>query len=1031
MRSRRTPRVLQNRMKRFVTPASVMTLALTLACQSLLLAVAPSAVAQKRTNSKSVSVELREADAPTGAAAQAARQQKSAPAPAPQAKQAGDAARPTSVRVKAVRTARVNLKNLEALEARNAAVRRKQPAFQQEIHSPGTIPEVGGEGASQASAEGDVTPAPAVEPQDTGGPLVPSPAPAQNFLAQEDGAKVGTGTFTIPPDTMGAVGFDKVFVNVNNNYRVQNKATGAPLSTVSIDTFWTSTGATGVFDPRIQFDPYQNRWLLSAVSNAQTANSSVLVGVSDTSDPQGAYTLFRIVVGCAPGAAGCNAQGEWADFPMLGFNKNWIAVGWNQFTINTSAFVSGKMLVLDYPTLRTGTANGTLFTNASGGDGDFCMHPATTLSATEETLYVPAHVSSAGANYRLHRITGTSAAPVFTLDATLRTRTGGGWTQPGGDNLPQQCVPGVGAPTQTCPASPMGLEASGRLHPLERRLPQRQDLVSAVHRAPGGRPHGRLALRRAVDGAQPRRHFRRRRARRRRHRADFQRRQALLLPVPRRQQARRRALRLLRVRVRRLRGRGLHLPPRHRRRGHDARPRHLQGGRGLLPEDLLGHAQQVGRLQPHGRRSRERPRHVDDSGVRATTRRHDRAGVERLALGHLVGEGAGARGRGRPLISEFRVRGPNPNGANNEFIEIYNATGAPLTVTTLDGSAGYSIAASDGVARCTIPSGTVIPARGHYLCVNSVGYSLASHPAGNGTTATGDATYTTDIPDNAGIALFNTATAANFTLANRLDAVGSTSEANTLYKEGTGYPALTPFNIDHSFYRDDCGKGGSITTLGLCPTGGFPKDTNNNAADFVFVDTNGTSAGAGQRLGSPGPENLSSPVQRNNVFPVVLLDASVAGSSPPNRIRDFTSDPANNSTFGTLDIRRRVVNATGAPGHAPAVPRRRSDDLPGAVGLRRPAHAHLDAGRRLRHQRRRDVSRPTARRAPCTVNVQGTTLEQPPSQPNGGAFNGTYSAGTITLATPLANGASINVRFLLGIQQTGTFKFFINVEALP
>jgi len=41
------------------------------------------------------------------------------------------------------------------------------------------------------------------------------------------------------------------------------------------------------------------------------------------------------------------------------------------------------------------------------------------------------------------------------------------------------------------------------------------------------------------------------------------------------------------------------------------------------------------------------------------------------------------------------------------------------------------------------------------------------------------------------------------------------------------------------------------------------------------------------------------------------------------------------------------------------------------------------------------------------------------------------SAGTVTLATPLANGASINLQFLLGIQQTGTFKFFINVEALP
>src|SRR5258708_2310814 len=100
---------------------------------------------------------------------------------------------------------------------------------------------------------------------------------------------------------------------------------------------------------------------------------------------------------------------------------------------------------------------------------------------------------------------------------------------------------------------------------------------------------------------------------------------------------------------------------------------------------------------------------------------------------------------GTLLISEFRVRGPN--GANDEYIEIYNNSGADHTVAAISGT-GYAIAASDGVVRCTIPNGTIIPAAGHYLCTNSVAYSLGGN-------ATGDATYTTDIPDNAGIALFD------------------------------------------------------------------------------------------------------------------------------------------------------------------------------------------------------------------------------------------------------------------------------------
>lgn len=377
---------------------------------------------------------------------------------------------------------------------------------------------------------------------------------------------------------------------------------------------------------------------------------------------------------------------------------------------------------------------------------------------------------------------------------------------------------------------------------------------------------------------------------------------------------------------------------------------------------------------------------------------------------------------GQLIISEFRVRGPN--GANDEFIEIFNASGADHTVDALSGT-GYGVAASDGTTRCSIPNGTVIPNKGHYLCVNSVGYSLASYPAGNGTTATGDATYTTDIPDNAGIAIFNNNSGgASYSLANRLDAVGSTSEANTLYKEGTGYPALTPFSIDYSFYRDSCGKSGSITTFGACPNPSTVKDTNNNAADFIFVDTNGTSAGAGQRLGAPGPENLSSPIERNASIGTAFLDVCVGGASPPNRVRDFTSDPANNSTFGTLDIRRTFTNNTG--GNVTRL-RFRVIDLttfpaPSGIADLRPRTSTAVVV---------TVDRPPCGSGTSNVTVQGTTLEQPPSQPNGGGFNSSMSAGVVTLATPIANGASIDVRFLLGIQQTGSFKFYVNMEVLP
>ncbi len=430
------------------------------------------------------------------------------------------------------------------------------------------------------------------------------------------------------------------------------------------------------------------------------------------------------------------------------------------------------------------------------------------------------------------------------------------------------------------------------------------------------------------------------------------------------------------------------------------------------------------------------------------------------------------------VISEFRLRGPGTGVAgsiqNDEFVEIYNNGDTAVTVQAFDGSAGFALAASDGVPRFTIPNGTVIPGRGHYLGVNSAGYSLGSYPAstnpatgdggapsqsaaptsksvsvrkkgpaltrgvretrggaapegdsvpGPSATSTGDATYTTDIADNAGIALFNTANPANFNFASRLDAVGSSSELNALFKEGAGYPALggtAYFNgLEHSFFRDACGKGGSITTLGACKRS-TPQDTGANETDFVFVDTDATSSvGAGPRLGAPGPENSTSPIQRNDLLPGSRIFPCVAGSASPNRVRAITSDPANNSSFGTLSIRIRVTNNTGAN-----VTRLRFRIIDLTTSPAPLTYADLRAR----------TSSTEIVNDPCSgllATVFGTTLEQPPTQSAGGGFNSTLSAGTITLLTPLGPGANYDFQLRFGIEQAGRFKAYVNVEALP
>ena len=363
------------------------------------------------------------------------------------------------------------------------------------------------------------------------------------------------------------------------------------------------------------------------------------------------------------------------------------------------------------------------------------------------------------------------------------------------------------------------------------------------------------------------------------------------------------------------------------------------------------------------------------------------------------------------IVSEFRLRGAA--GARDEFVELYNNSDTPINVCTTDSSGGWTLAArtASGASASpvfTVPYGTAIPARGHYLAVNSSpsgGYSLAAHPAGNGTTATGDITYTTDIEDNSGLALFKTANPANFTAANRLDAAGFSGAAGAipdLYREGAGLSSVGTQNGEYTLYR-------KMTSY----SGGRPQDTGDNAGDFQLVATDGGFYGSLQAsLGAPGPENLSSPIQRNSTFGMTNLDTSQGSAVPPNRERSFTMVP--NGTFGTLSIRRTVYNNTGG-----GVTRLRfrlvsltTWPVPsGTADLRA-----LTSG---------DVQ---VQVQGVWRTVKGTTLEQPPGQPNGGGYN---SAMSVSLPQPLAPGATVDVQFLLGLQQTGGFSFLINIEALP
>ncbi len=380
---------------------------------------------------------------------------------------------------------------------------------------------------------------------------------------------------------------------------------------------------------------------------------------------------------------------------------------------------------------------------------------------------------------------------------------------------------------------------------------------------------------------------------------------------------------------------------------------------------------------------------------------------------------------GQVIISELRFRGPE--GPRDEYIELYNNTDSIICVQATDTSPGWAVAISGQYASgqpitgnaFTIPNGTCIPARGHLLGANTDvgGYSLSGYPSANPAPsstpvpsptpfvgATPDRTFLIDdVPDGVGVALFTTTSTINQTAATKLDAFGFTGSP-ALFKEGNGFPTVPAAGTEHAIYRD------------LRPAG-FHKDTNDNASDFLFVQTSATIQPS--LLGAPAPENLASPVVNNNLAGA-LLDPARASTQTPNRER--TTQPVPNGDFGTLVIRRTITNNTGLP-----VTRLRFR----VINITGPGTENTCGGTLCADVRALSSSDGTATLSNQTVvAVRGVRLEEPPLQPNGGGFNSSVSADFITLATPLAPGQSINVQFTLGVMRTGTFRHILSIEAL-
>ncbi|HTH50732.1 MAG TPA: hypothetical protein VL501_02290, partial [Pyrinomonadaceae bacterium] len=242
---------------------------------------------------------------------------------------------------------------------------------------------------------------------------------------------------SIPPDTHGAVGTTHIVTVSNDRMRIQTRD-GVEISRATLTSFWSGVplpggAAVSAFDPKILFDRFNGRFIFVASANAQDNSSSMLLAVSQTSDPTGSW--FRYSLPAVPNQSGTSPL--WIDYPSVGFNKNWITINENVFQFNGTGntYARSDIYAVDKQAAYNGTLGsitafqGLIANCASDPNPDtalscgFTMAPAVTEDNTTDTEYIVEDWDAQFGQLRMSKLTGTPASPVLTVGTSFPQST--------------------------------------------------------------------------------------------------------------------------------------------------------------------------------------------------------------------------------------------------------------------------------------------------------------------------------------------------------------------------------------------------------------------------------------------------------------------------------------------------------------------------------------------------------------------------------------------------------------------------------
>lgn len=162
--------------------------------------------------------------------------------------------------------------------------------------------------------------------------------PVLNF-----GFDANTANGSVPLDNYLAISDSHKIASVSNTkFSVYDDA-GTSIMTKSLSQFCQSLSLGGLnnhkYDPKVVYDPTADRFITVILNGSAPAYSKVIVGFSQTNDPEGVWNLYTV-----PGNPFNDTT--WFDYPSIAVKESEIFITGNQIIPNTSWQLGFKQTVI-------------------------------------------------------------------------------------------------------------------------------------------------------------------------------------------------------------------------------------------------------------------------------------------------------------------------------------------------------------------------------------------------------------------------------------------------------------------------------------------------------------------------------------------------------------------------------------------------------------------------------------------------------------------------------------------------------------